>query len=351
MRSLILFLFFLCLPFIAQSQNRSILVPKPVSGAPFLVFDKQDLFGQSYRWFIEGDYRQAADSLKQLVKQTGFELDENAYYMVVANFSDNISPIGLFHGSDDFFSTRMYGLDKDNLYYIYISRENEGKSFVSLMATAKNSPFIENLPLFIGLFQPLPFTTPQVVGQEGEKTYIDIRQFEVPKAFRKFSDLSIIVKKELSDDSNLTQTVFDNTSKEHFGYGIATALTSVNDVDFVVGNDGRVTVRPKPGLDPAVFAVVNYHFKAIDSKMTTFGNSFNILAGLRLIDFLEPIVGLAGGFDMGQFAVHLFAGYSVEFAQVPKSNYGVGEAVEDETNPFKLKLRGKPRFGLEIKFP
>ncbi len=351
MRFILLVLFWLLLPLFSAAQERTILVPKAEPGSPFKVTDTNDLFGQSYRWFIEGDYQRGVDSLRQLIKKAGVVLDKEAYYIVVANFTDRISPIGILHAEDDFFSSRMYGLKKDNLFYIFITRQREGHSFVSLMATAKSSPFMETLPLFIGLFQPLPFVSSEIISEEGETTYIDLRRYKVPKAFRKFSDFSVLVKTELSSDKILAKTVFDNTAKERFSFGIATALTNASDVDFVVGNDGKITVRPKPGLDPAVFAVINYHFVPFDTKMPTFGNSFHLLAGLRLSSVLEPLIGVGGGVDMGMFGLHVFAGYSVEFAQKLKSGYTVGDVVSSQKSPFNLNLRGKLRFGFEVKFP
>lgn len=346
------FFMLILFPVLSFSQERTILVPKPVAGTPFKINDTNDLFGQAYRWFIEGDYARGADSLRQLVEKAGVVLDKDAYYMVVANFTDAVSPIGIFHGSDNFFSRRMYGLQEDNLYYIYISRQREGKSFLSVLATAKNSPFAENLPLFLGLFPSLPIiSAAEVKWDDGNTTWVDVRRFDVPKAFQKFCDLSVIVKSELAAEKVLAKTVFDNTSKERLSYGIATAITSANDVDLVVGNDGKITVRPKPNLDLAAFAVINLHLKPVDTKQPTLASSFHWLFGLRLSDVLEPIVGIGGGADLGMFGLHVFAGYSVEFAQKLKAGYDVGDVVASEVNPFKLKIRGKPRFGIEIKFP
>ena len=349
-RILVLFMVML-IPVLGLAQERSILVPKPVAGTPFQFDDKQDLFGQAYRWFIEGDYVRGADSLRQLVRRAGLMLEKDAYYIVVANFTDSVSPIGLFHGGDDFFSRRLYGLGKDNLYYIFISRQREGKSFLSVLATAKNSPFAQNLPLFIGLFPSLPVFKAEVKAGAGNTTWVDVRRFEVPASFRKFSDLSVLVKSDLASDKILAKTVFDNTSKERLSYGIATAITAADDVDLVVGNDGKITVRPKPNLDLAAFAVINYHFQAVDTKQPTLASSFHLLSGLRLSDVLEPLIGVGGGVDLGMFGLHAFVGYSVEFAQELKGEYDVGEVVAKEENPFKLKMRGKPRFGIEVKFP
>jgi len=334
-----------------SAQERAVLVPKPIPGAPFKFNDTNDLFGQAYRWFLEGEYQVGADSLKRLIESAGFKLEKGNYYIVVANFTDAVSPIGLIHEGNDFFDGRLYGLKEDNLYYIYISRQREGKSFISTLATAKNSPFIENLPLFLGLLESIPFSAADVKISSEELTYVDVRQFKIPKSLRKFSDLSIIIKSELSSEKVLAKTVFDNTSKEQWSYGIGTAITSVNDVDIIVGSDGSIIVRPKPNLDLATFALINYHFNPVDTKAPTFGTSFHILGGLRIADFVEPILGIGGGFDAGSFGLHLFLEYSVEIANELKSGYAVGQMVSDEVDPFKTKLRGKPRFGIEIKFP
>ena len=89
----------------------------------------------------------------------------------------------------------------------------------------------------------------------------------------------------------------------------------------------------------------------MDTKQPTLASSFHLLGGLRLSDVLEPLIGIGGGADLGMFGLHVFAGYSVEFAQKLKAGYDVGDVVASEVNPFKLKIRGKPRFGIEIKFP
>ena len=238
--SFVLFFVFLFISlFQLKAQERAILVPKPITGSPFQVDDSDDLFGTAYRWFLEGEYELGLDSLKKLIKASGFQILPGNYYVVMANFTDSFSPIGLIHEDDDFFSTRMYGLKENNLYYIYISRQREGKSFLSVLVTAKDSPFMENLPLFIGIFQPLVSIDAQVLS--GETTWIDIRQFNVPVPFRKFSDLSFIIKPSLSEEKILAKTVFDNTSKERWSYGIASAITTAKDVDIIVGADGKIT--------------------------------------------------------------------------------------------------------------
>ena len=110
-------------------------------------------------------------------------------------------------------------------------------------------------------------------------------------------------------------------------------------------------MRPKPNLDLATFAVLDYHFKAIDTRAKTFGNSFHVMGGIRLVDFIEPIIGVGGAFSLGFFDLAIFAGYSVEFANELKSGYSIGEKIDVQEDPFELKLRGKPRFGIQVKFP
>lgn len=338
------------LPLSGIAQERAILVPKPVPGAPFQYADEKDLFGQAYRWFLEGDQQQAVDLLKQLITAGGFKLNPRHYYVIVANFTDTVTPIGLLHGDENFFSRRMYGLKEDNLFYIYISRQRQGQSFLSVLASEKESPFFENLPAFLGIFLPL---TEGVQSQaiSAETTWIDVRRFEVPKPFRKFCDLSFIVKPDLSEDKVLAKAIFDNTSLERWSYGIATAITSEKDVDIIVNPDGKITVRPKPNLDLAAFAVINYHFVPVDTKAPTLASSFHLLGGLRVINFVEPIIGIGGGIPVSAINLHLFAGYSFEFANELKSNYNIGDEIDREVDPFKTEIRPKFRFGIEIKFP
>ncbi|GBD92437.1 hypothetical protein BMS3Abin05_00008 [bacterium BMS3Abin05] len=349
---------FLCIIWIVLSlqginfaQDRRILVPKRVPGAPFKLNDTEDLFGKAYRWFLEGEYDFGADSLRKLVKLTGFKIDPGSYYVVAANFTDSFTPIGLFHEKDDFNSTRLFGLNRSNLFYIFISRQRKGASFLSVLATKKMPPFLENLPGFIGLFQPLPFAqiTPEKVTQK--ETWIDIRHFDVPKPFRKFSDISFIVKAKLSSEKFLASATFDNTSKERWSYGVATAVTSAKDVEITVGSNGKIIVRPRPDLDLAAFGVINYNFRPVDTKAPTLATSFHLLCGLRLADFLEPIIGVGGGINLDVISVHLFAGYSVEIANELKQGYFIGQQINRAVDPFKTKLLGKPRFGIELKFP
>jgi len=336
---------------VSFAQERAILVPKQIEGAPFKYTDSEDFFGQAYRWFYEGDVENAGATLRKLVKAAGVTIDPNAYYVVVANFTDNMSPIGMFHGSDDFLSTRMYGLGEDNLYYVYITRQQGAESFLSVLATSKDSPFMENLIPFIGLFVPLATTAAADQPLATKETWVDVRQFKIPEAFRKFSDLSFLVKKDLADEKILARMVFDNTSLERWSFGIATAITSIDDVDIIIGSDGSIIVEPKPNLDLATFGVVNFHFKAVDTKAKTFGNSIHLLAGLRLANSVEPMIGIGGGFSLDVIDLHIFAGYSVEFANELKDGFQIGDVVSQEEDPFDLKLRGKPRFGIEIKFP
>jgi len=330
------------------AQDRTILVPKQVPGAPFSLNDQNEYFGRAYRWFYEGVIDSAVNNLKKVISGSGYKLDKKAYYVVVAHFSDDFAPIGLIHDNEtDFFNTRLYGLEKDNLYYIYISQTENAPSFLSVLATAKTSPFLENLPGFLGLLGIL--NQPLALESSVKNVWIDVRSFDLPKVYRDFSDLSFLVKTKLSDEQPLAQVVFDNTAKEKLSFGFAMALTSVRDVDIIVGSDGTIVVRPKPDADLAGFAVINYHFKAIDTKAKSFGNSFHLLGGLRLADIFEPIIGVGGGFDLGLIDLHAFIGYSFEFANGLKAGFEIGDRVTSDTSPFKSKVRGKPRFGIEIK--
>lgn len=333
------------------AQEREILLPKPISGAPFHFDDSEDLFGKAYRWFLEGEPEFGADSLKKLVVSAGYNLQAGSYYVVVANFTDNFTQIGMFHDGDSFLSTRMFGLGENNLYYIYISRQQQGASFLSVVATSKASPFEQNFLSFLGLFQswPIPARAEQLAA--AQETWVDVRQFEVPKAYRANSDLSFLVKKDLSDEKFLTANVFDNTSRERWSFGIATAITSINDVDIEIGNDGTIIVKPKPIRDLATFGAINYHFQPVDTKAKTVASSFHLLGGVRFATNFEPLIGVGGGLALGFADIHLFAGYSVEFAQQLKEGFSIGQKITSEVDPFKLKIRGKPRFGLELKFP
>lgn len=338
----------------ASAQEKIIVVAKPVAGAPFRVPDSDDLFGKAYRWFLEGEPSFAADSLKKLISRSGYRLVPGNYYVVVANYNENFAPMGLIHEGSTYLDTRFYGLNRGNLFYIFISRTPRAPSFLSVTVTEKDAPFIANLPAFIGLFVPLAARETidaQVNALQRGDTWIDVRQFDIPEKFRKNSDLSFIVKSDLSSEKFLVETIFDNTSRERWSYGIAFGLTGVDDVDITVGSDGRIIVRPKQENDLATFGVVNYHFKPVDTKAKTFGTSLHAFGGARLAPIVEPIAGVGGGVSLGFIDLHLFVGYSLEFANELKRGFVIGQLVNREVDPFKLKLRGKFRYGIEIKFP
>ncbi|MDZ7343810.1 MAG: hypothetical protein ONA90_04785 [candidate division KSB1 bacterium] len=333
---------------LAFSQDKVVVVPKPVAGAPFVVEDSTDLFAKSYRFFIEGEVAMAADSLRKLIDRSNYTIDPKAYYIVVANFTDNISPIGLFHEGSDFLDTRFYGLKTDTLYYMFVSRTENAPSFVSVFLKSKPTPFEANLPAFLGLFG---LAVPSVLTTPSHTTWIDVRRFEIPKKFQKVSDLSVIVKKDLHSDDYLAAAVFDNTPLERWSYGIATAITSIKDVIIEVGENGTIVVRPRPAGDVAVFGVINFHFKAVDTKAPTLASSFHLLGGLRLANFIEPLLGLGFGVPIIGFELHLFGGSSLVFRNELKEGFNIGDQVVQEVNPFKTKIKLLPRFGLEIKFP
>ena len=329
------------------AQEKEIIIPKPVPGAPFVLDDTEDLFGKAWRFYRDGFGTWASDSLKKLIDQSGFEMQKNNYYVVVANFNPAETVIGMYHENDSFLSSRLYGLKSDSLYYIYISRDDSAKHYLSTVITSKGSYFEENLLNFILLFPFISVTKAQVQGEN--VTYIDVRKFEIPKKFQKYSDISMIVKKDFYDDRFLAQTVLDNSSLEKWSYGIATAITSIDDVDIIV-EGGTIVVRPKPRGDLAAFGVINYNFKAVDTKARSMATSFHFLGGLRIANTIEPILGVGIGLPAGFIDVHLFAGYSVEFANELRDGFQVGDE-NVKVDPFKLKIRGKPRFGIEVKFP
>ena len=333
-----------------NAQNRTVLIPQPVG--VFRYNGDGDYLSKAYTWFTHSAIDSGVANLQKVVEAAGYNMDPNAYYVMVAHFSDAFTPIGIIGKNVDFLSTRLYGLKEDNLYYIFIS-QSDTSSFISAMATAKDSPFLENLPGFLGFLGVLSAQEIQARAKalEGEPAWVEVRQFRLPKAFQKFSDLSIHVKKNLSDNETLASVIIDNSAKERWSYGVAFALTSVQDVDIIVGSDGTIIVQPKPGTDPAVFGVINYHFFPVDTKAKTFGNSIHALGGVRVQNFLEPIVGLGGGVSLGIVDLHAFVGYSFEFANELKEGYVIGDQVTEEEDPFKLKIRGKFRFGLEVKFP
>lgn len=330
------------------AQDRVVLVPKKVSNSPYVIDDSQDLFGKAWRFYRDGFTDMAADSLKKLIELFGYNLKKNNYYIVVTNFTPTETAIGMLHGDAHFHDTRLYGLQADSLFYIYISRDNNADSYLSTVVTRKSSYFEEVLPYFIGLFPIFSQATAQVTGEF--RTWMDVRRYEIPKKFHKNCDISIIVKKDFNDDKFLAHEVFDNTSLEKWSFGIATAVTSVDDVDIII-DGGTIVVRPKPKGDLATFGVVNYHFKAVDTKARTMATSFHLTGGLRISSTIEPILGVGFGIPVDFIDLHLFAGYSVEFAQELKSEYNIGETIKEGVDPFKLKIRGKPRFGIEVKFP
>lgn len=341
---------FLSAPLVAQET--AVLLPKRVEGYPVQFDDQDDIFGESYRWFLEGFVDRGTEKLRELLSKAGVTIDPNAYYVVVANFTNSFSPIGMFHGSNDFLNTRMYGLSENNLYYIFITRQGDTQSYVSALATAKPSPFDENLLPFLSLFIPIvPPVSVTTTEPPGPTTWIDVAQFTVPEAFQKYSDLSFIVKRDLSDEDILAQAIFDNTSKERWSFGVGTAITTLDDVDIIIGADGTIIVRPKDNLDLATFAMLNYHFSPIDTKAKRLQNSFHLLAGIRLVDFIEPVVGVGVSFDLGFTDLGIFAAYSVEFANELKEGFNVGDILSPDQDPFDMQFRGKPRFGLQIKFP
>jgi hypothetical protein len=332
-----------------NAQDRTILIPRPLGTN---IYDGEgDYFSKAYRWFLESEVDSGVANLKKVIESSGYTMDPNGYYVVVAHFTDQFAPIGIIGKDVDFFSTRLYGLQEENLYYVFVS-QTDSVSFLSVLATSKSSPFLENLPGFLGFIGILP-TAQKISALPGpDAAWVEIRQFTIPKSYRKFSDLSFLVKKNLSDENMLATLIIDNSAKERWSFGVAFALTSVRDVDIIVGSDGRIIVQPKPTADPAVFGVVNYHFFAVDTKAKTFGNSIHALGGLRVGGpFLEPILGIGGGFSLGIIDLHVFAAYSVEFANELEEKFEIGQEVGKEVDPFKLKIRGKPRFGLEIKFP
>ncbi|NUO83545.1 hypothetical protein HUU05_26015, partial [candidate division KSB1 bacterium] len=259
-RSFFLLALFLFMGQAVQAQDKVVVVPKQIAGAPFVVEDNTDLFAKSYRFFIEGEVAMAADSLKKLLAKSNYKINPKAYYIVVANFTDRVSPIGLLHEGSDFLDTRFYGLKTDSLYYIFLSRTENAPSFVSVLLKSKPTPFEENLPAFLSLFFGGSLPGVASSGQTPEKVWIDVRRFEIPKKFQKISDIAVLVKKDLSEDRVLANMVFDNTPKERWSYGIATAITTLNDVSLEVGENGEIIVRPKPNGDLAVFGVLNFHF-------------------------------------------------------------------------------------------
>lgn len=347
---LLLAVFALSLPAV-YAQDKVVVVPKQVAGAPFVVQDDTDLFAKSYRFFIDGEVEMAVDSLKKLLDKSNYKLNPKAYYIVVANFTDRVSPIGLLHEGSDFLDTRFYGLQTDSLYYIFLSRTENAPSFVSVLLKTKPTPFQENLPAFISLFFGGSLPGVASSGQSPEKVWIDVRRFEIPQKFRKISDIAVLVKKDLSEDRVLANAVFDNTPRERWSFGIATAITTINDVELEVGENGEIIVRPKPNGDLAAFGVLNFHFVPVDTKAPTLGSSLHLLAGLRLATHIEPLVGIGIGLPFAGFELHVFGGGSLAFKNVLKAGFEINKPVPTEVDPFKTEIKFYPRFGLELKFP
>lgn len=335
----------------ALAQDKVVVVPKQIAGAPFMVEDNTDLFAKAYRFFLDGEVEMASDSLKKLLAKSNYKINPKAYYIVVANFTDRVSPIGLLHEGSDFLDTRFYGLQTDSLYYMFISRTENAPSFASVLLKTKPTPFEENLPAFLSLFFGGSLQNVATSGQKPEKVWIDVRRFEIPTKFRKISDIAVQVKKDLSDDRVLANMVFDNTPKERWSFGICAAITSINDVGLEVGENGQIIVVPKPNGDLAAFGVLNFHFVPVDTKAPTLGSSVHLLGGLRLATHIEPIIGLGLGLPVSNFDLHVFAGGSVSFKNVLEPGFQIGQTIAQEVDPFKVELKFYPRFGLEFKFP
>ncbi|MBN2092222.1 hypothetical protein JW964_21565, partial [candidate division KSB1 bacterium] len=281
---------------------------------------------------------------------SGFKLNPKNYYVVVANFNPAETIMGMFHQNASFYDTRMYGLTSDTLYYLYISEKDSAKSFLSTVLTYKESYFYEHLIDFIGLFPFISQAMTTRLETAKNPVWIDVRKFEIPKKFQKNCDISMIVKKDFYDEKYIARARFDNTSLDRWSYGISTAITSIEDVDFYLEN-GVIVVRPKPKGDLASFGVINYHFKAVDTKAKSVASSFHVLGGFRISRTIEPILGIGMGVPISQIDLHIFVGYSVEFAQTLDDGYHVGDVINEAVDPFKLKIRGRPRLGIELKFP
>ncbi|MBN2009609.1 hypothetical protein JW960_09730 [candidate division KSB1 bacterium] len=330
------------------SQDQVVLIPKSLRMTPYAVNDNADLFGKAWRFYRDGYTDMAADSLRKLVALTGYEIKPNHYYVVVANFTETETAIGMFHGDDSFNNNRLYGLKSDSLFYVFISREDSASTYLSTMVTRKDSYFQQVLPYFITLF---PFISQvQAVEQSEYLTWVDIRKFEIPKNFQENCDISMVIKRDFYRDEIMARIILDNTSLEKWSYGIATGITNVDDVDIII-DGGKAVIRPKPRGDLATFGVINYHPKPIDTKARTIASSFHLLGGLRISNTIEPIIGAGIGVPTNIIDVHFFTGFSLEFANELKNGYHVGDTIDSNVEPFQLKLRGKFRFGLEVRFP
>jgi len=338
-----------------SAQVRIITVPQKISGAPFKVADSGDLFGKAYRWFIENETEMAADSLRELLSKTpGLNFDEkNNYYIIIADYGDHFAPMGMLHEGSSFYDTRLFGLTGSDLYYVFISKQKNAESFLSVTLTTKSSPFEAGLLDFINLFPILS----QKISTEGDNdVWVDVRKFQIPEVFQKNCDISLLVKRSVDAENFLAANVFDNTSKERWSFGIITALTNLKDVELAVGGDGRIIVIPNPYGDFATYGALNYHFKPVDTKQPNVASSWHLAGGFRLTDHIEPIFGVGFGLPADlPIEVHFFGGFSVAFVNQLKSGFKVGDDLAakgtEDIDPFNTKVRFRLRYGIELKFP
>jgi len=342
-------LFILCTISTIFSQERMILIPEKVANSELTYIDSTNTFRNMIIFLEDGDVKNAADSLKKVLVDAGLNIKKNFYYIVVVNYDKKHNIIGMFHKNNSFLSTRLYGLKSDSLYYVFVTDDSTMETSISAIVTRKESNFSKNLSGFLSLFQLGDIFSVKPMEFRERKAFISIRKFDVPQKFQKYCDITVVAKDE-SKNKELVRSIFDNTSLERWSYGIATAVTNVNDIDYDI-EDGAVTIKPKPKGDLASFGVINYHFKPVDTKSRTFSSSVHLLGGLRVSTTIEPILGIGAGVPVSLINLHFFAGYSLEFAQILKEGIKVGEIVKSSTDPFKLKVRGKPRFGVEVNFP
>jgi len=347
----IIAILFICslVTFPAQGQERMILVPQTVEQSELIYYDRDHVFRNMIIFLEDGDVENAADSLKRVLIEAGLEMRKNFYYIVVVNYYSTKNIIGMFHGDASFQDTRLYGLQSDSLYYVFVSDDSTMESSVSAIVTRKDSNFSKNLSEFISLFQLGGVLGVKAMALEEMRAYISVRKFDVPRKFQKNCDITIVAKNE-KKNKELARAIFDNSSRERWSYGVASAVTHINDVDYEIDN-GAVTIRPKPKGDLATFGVINYHFKAVDTKSKSFSTSIHLLGGLRTSTTIEPLLGVGGGIPFPYINLHLFVGYSFEFAQILKKGIQVGDLITTNQDPFKLNVRAKPRFGIEIQFP
>lgn len=348
-RCCVVFFLFVLIIVPVFGQERMILVPQMVETPELIYQDHDDVCRNMIIFLEDGDVENAADSLKKMLIEAGLKIKKNDYYIVVVNYHSNKNIIGMFHGDKSFQDTRLYGLGSDSLFYVFVTDDSTMKSSVSAIVTRKDSNFSKNLGEFLSLFQLGGVLGVRPLALDKITAYISVRKFEVPKKFQKNCDITIVAMNE-SKNKELVRAIFDNSSKERWSYGVASAVTTVNDIDYEIDN-GAISIRPKSKGDFATFGVINYHFKAVDTKSKTFSTSIHLMGGLRTSTTFEPILGLGGGLPIPYINLHLFAGYSFEFAQILKEGVRVCDIVTSNKDPFKLKVRGKPRFGIEIQFP